>query len=196
MHPDRAFTWDDRAAALAFIADFAHVFAATTAGPRVAHVPVLVARETLRFHLSNGNALTPHLDGAAMLASVNGPRAYISPNWYANGEGQVPTWNYLSVEVEGVARQIDGNELIDLLDASTTIHETRASENWTRAKMDPRRFEAMCRAITIFELPATVIRATAKLSQNKSDADALGVAAELRGVGQDQTAALIERDRQ
>ena len=197
MHPDRAFAWDDRAAALAFIADlaFAHLFAMTPAGPRVAHVPVLVVGETLRFHLSNGNALTPYLDGAMVLASVGGPGAYVSPNWYANGAGQVPTWNYRAVEIEGVVRRLDENELIDLLDATAAVHEDRVGEDWTRAKMDPRRFEAMCRAITGFELPAITLRATAKLSQNKADADARGVAAGLRATGQADPAALIERSR-
>lgn len=197
MHPDCAFAWDDRAAVLAFVADyaFAHVFAVTPAGPRVAHVPVLVVGEALRFHLSNGNALTPHLDGATVLASVGGPGAYVSPNWYVDGKEQVPTWNYRAVEVEGVARRMDGNELIGLLDATTAIHEARAGEDWTRAKMDPRRFEAMCRAITGFELPVTALRATAKLSQNKSDADARGVVAGLTATGRTHPAALIEGAR-
>lgn len=197
MHPDRAFAWHDRGTALAFVADFAfaHVFVTTPDGPRVAHVPVLVVGEALRFHLSNGNALTRDLDGAVALASIGDPGAYVSPNWYANGAGQVPTWNYLAVEVEGLVRRLDNDELIALLDASAAEHEGRAGENWTRAKMDPRRFEAMSKAITGFELPATTIRATTKLSQNKSEADARGVVAGLRAIGKAQPAALIERNR-
>lgn len=197
MHPSPAFAWDDRAATLAFVAEvaFAHVFVATPAGPRVAHVPVMVDGERLRFHLANGNALTPHLDGATALASIGGPNAYVSPNWYADGRGQVPTWNYLAVEVEGVARRLADDELVDLLDASAATHERRVGQDWTRAKMDPARFTAMCRAITGFELPATVIRATRKLGQNKPDADMRGVAAAQRAAGHADVAMLVEAQR-
>jgi transcriptional regulator len=196
MHPNAAFAWDD-ASALAFVAEtaFAHVFAQTPIGPRVAHAPVLVDGRRLRFHLANRNALTPHLDGAVALASIGGPGAYVSPNWYANGAGQVPTWNYLAVEVEGPVRRLSDDELVDLLDASSALHEGRVGQDWTRAKMDPARFTAMCGAITGFELDATVIRATRKLSQNKSDADARGVAAGQAAAGQTRAAALIERSR-
>lgn len=197
MHPDPAFAWRDRAGALAFAGKvaFAHVFAVTADGPRVAHVPVMVAGEALRFHLSNRNALTVNLDGVTALASIGGPSAYVSPNWYPHGAGQVPTWNYRAVEVEGLVRRLDADELVALLDASAAEHEARAGENWTRAKMEPRRFAAMGTAITGFELAATTIRATAKLSQNKSDADARGVAKGLSGIGRADVAAAIEAMR-
>lgn len=192
MHPDAAFRWDD-ASALAFVAEvaFAHVFASTPEGPRVAHVPVLVDGRRLRFHLAKRNALTPHLEGATALASIGGPGAYVSPNWYANGAGQVPTWNYLAVEIEGPARTLSDAELVDLLDTSSALHESRVRQDWTRAKMDPARFVAMCGAITGFEIEATQIRATRKLSQNKSDADARSVAAGQAAVGATHAAALI-----
>lgn len=194
MHPDRAFAWDERANVLAFVAEtaFAHVFVATLDGPRVAHVPVLVVGDELRFHLANRNAVTAHLDGATALASIAGANGYVSPNWYANGRGQVPTWNYRAVEVEGKVRRLSDDDLVALLDATTAEHEARVGEDWTRAKMEPRRFEAMTRAITGFALAATTLRATAKLSQNKSQADALGVAAGQRGVGLTTAAAAIE----
>ena len=196
MHPDPAFAWDD-ASALAFVAEvaFAHVFAQTPAGPRVAHVPVLVIGRHLRFHLANRNVLSPHFAGLTALASIGGPGTYVSPNWYAARREQVPTWNYAAVEIEGPVRAMTGHELVDLLDASTSHHETRAGENWTRAKMTPARFEAMCGAITGFELTATAIRATLKQSQDKSDADARGVAAGLVATGNASGAALLERTR-
>ncbi len=193
MHPDPAFRWHDRVTILAFVhaQAFAHVFAATADGLRVVHVPVLVFGDAVRFHLSNGNPLTRHLAGATALATVADAGAYVSPNWYPDGAGQVPTWNYRAVEIEGVVRRLNEDELIALLDASAAEHEGRAGEDWTRAKMDPARFAAMCRAITGFELPATVVRATAKLSQNKPAADATGVAAGLTAIGRGDAAALI-----
>ena len=65
MHPNAAFRFPESAPALAFVAQvgFAHLFGMTPAGPRVAHVPLLVMPSgALRFHLANSNALAPHLD--------------------------------------------------------------------------------------------------------------------------------------
>ena len=44
MHPNRAFAWEDRDAALRFAADraFVHVFTACEDGMFVVHVPILV----------------------------------------------------------------------------------------------------------------------------------------------------------
>lgn len=196
MHPAPQFRWEDRAAALAFVADvsFAHLFLQTPDGPRVAHVPVLVDGERLRFHLANGNALTRHLGGTTALASVAGPNAYISPNWYANRK-RVPTWNYVAVECEGPVRALSRDELVALLDVSAATHEGRVGENWTRAKMDPGRFEAMCTAITGFELDAQIIRATRKLSQDSDAADLAGAVAGVAATGDPAAAALMQAGR-
>lgn len=195
MHPNKAFRMEDDDA-LAFVAavSFAHVFLQTPGGPRVAHVPVMVDGGRLRFHLSNGNALTPHLDGAVALASVGGPNAYVSPNWYENRR-RVPTWNYIAVECEGPVRMLSPDELAALLDTSTATHEARVGENWTRAKMEPGRFEAMRRAITGFELDATTIRATRKLSQDSNAADRAGAAAGIAATGDPAVAALMQEPR-
>jgi transcriptional regulator len=184
MHPNRAFAWEERDALLGFIAQvsFAHVFAQTPEGPMVAHVPLLVTETgTLRFHLSRGNRLTPHLAGLTALASVGGPDAYVSPDWYANSADQVPTWNYLAVEAAGPVRALDDGELVTLLDDVSAAHEARIADKrpWTRAKMTPGRFEAMCKAIAGFELAPETLRGTRKLSQNKRDEDRAGVAAAL-----------------
>ena len=196
MHPAPQFRWEDRAAALAFVAEmsFAHVFLQTPDGPRVAHVPVLVEGERLRFHLANGNALTRHFAGAVALASIAGPNAYLSPNWYENRR-RVPTWNYIAVECEGPVRTLSPDELAALLDVSAATHEARVGQNWTRAKMEPGRFEAMCRAITGFELDAHVIRATRKLSQDSNAADLAGAAAGIAATGDPAVAALMQAPR-
>ena len=178
MHPNRIFRWEDEAAMLAMVGAtaFSRIFATTPAGPRVAHVPVRVADgPALRFHLANGNALASALDGAVALALTEGPNAYVSANWYTDVRGAVPTWNYVAVECEGRVRTLDRPELIDLLDALSGDLEPRVGENWTRAKMEPKRFDAMLGAITGFELRIDDLRGTKKLSQNKSGTELSGV---------------------
>ena len=197
MHPSRAFAWTDRDAMLAFVADvaFSHIFAATTDGPMVAHAPVTVTVDgNLRFHLSRSNRLAKLLDGATAIASIGGPGAYVSPDWYA-ADDQVPTWNYVAVEAEGPVRALGPAELVEQLDALSAAQEATLLPKlpWTRAKMSPGRFDAMLPAITAFELRIADLRGTTKLSQNKSAADIAGVIAGLEGAGKAHPALLVRR---
>ncbi|MDO9370528.1 MAG: FMN-binding negative transcriptional regulator [Sphingopyxis sp.] len=175
MHPNSAFRpspgQDDLAELLVREIGFAAIFASTPDGPRVAHAPVVLSedRATLQFHLARGNALTRHLDGASALAVVQGPDSYVSASWYADPD-QVPTWNYVAIEMEGVARRLDDAALIAQVDMLSASHEARIGANppWTRDKMNPALFSKMTGAITGFEMRITAWRPTIKLSQNKS----------------------------
>ncbi len=179
MHPDPAFRWDE-ARARAFVAaeGFGALFAATPDGPRVAHVPVVTGADgSLRFHLARTNALAAHLASATALFVAQGPHAYISPQWYADGPDQVPTWNYVAVEVEGIVHPIDRAALREQIDALAMTYEPEPQ--WSVDAMDPGKAEAMFDAILGFELVPTAWRSTAKLSQNKSPAIRARVAAAL-----------------
>lgn len=173
MHPNSAFRprQDDLAELLVREIGFAAIFAATPDGPRVAHAPVVLSddRTTLQFHLARGNALTRHLDGASAIAVVQGPDAYVSASWYADAD-QVPTWNYVAIEMEGTATKLGDTELIAQLDTLSANHEARVGSNppWTRGKMKPALFSKMTGAITGFAMRITAWRPTIKLSQNKS----------------------------
>lgn len=198
MHPNAAFRMSSDADALAFVAAtaFAHIFGMTPAGPRVAHAPVLMTDAgKLRFHLANGNALTPHLDGQRALLSIAAPGSYISANWYAHPGANVPTWQYSAVEIDGPARALSPSELGDLLDLAAATLEPRVGEDWTMAKMDSARAAAMKRAITGFEVEPAAIRTTDKHGQNRSEADARAVIAALEALGDQRGAAEMRRRR-
>jgi transcriptional regulator len=172
VHPNAAFRWEDRAGMRAFAAEvgFGMLFLTTADGPRVAHVPfVFLGDDRLAFHLARGNAITKHLDGAEALFVVNGPDGYISPDWYGTPD-QVPTWNYVALELQGVARKLDEAALIAQADALSLNQEERLAPKpfWTRDKMAAGRFEAMLGGITGFEMEVTAWRSTVKLGQNKS----------------------------
>lgn len=172
MHPNSAFRprQGDLAELLVREIGFAAIFANTPDGPRIAHAPVVLSddRATLQFHLARGNALTRHLDGTNAIAVVQGPDAYVSASWYADPD-QVPTWNYVAIEMEGVARKLDDAGLIAQLDTLSAQHEARVGANppWTRAKMNSALFSKMTGAITGFEMRIAAWRPTVKLSQNK-----------------------------
>jgi transcriptional regulator len=161
------------------------IFAETPDGPRVGHVALFSTGDgAVQFHLANGNALTKYLAGKTALLVVTGPDAYISPDWY-DGPDQVPTWNYVSVELEGPVRAMDRDGLTALLDDLSAVNESKLEPKtpWTRDKMDAAKFDRMLGAITGFEMEVLAWRPTLKLSQNKSDLDRLRAADELDKLG-------------
>ncbi len=172
MHPNSSFAWEDRAELSAFAraVGFGTLFATTPGGPRVAHVPfVFTAVDRLGFHLARGNALAKHLDASNAVFVVNGPNAYISPDWYGIPD-QVPTWNYLALELEGCVTQMGEEWLISQVDLLSAQHEQRLLPKppWTRDKMRDGAFAAMLRGIIGFEMSVTMWRGTSKLGQNKA----------------------------
>ena len=148
---------------------FGMVFAATPDGPRVVHVPLVSTGDgAVQFHIARGNALYGHLDGATALAVVNGPDAYVSARWY-NDPDQVPTWNYVALELEGRVRRMGEEALAAHIDDLVTRHEARVEggEPWSLGKMDQGKFRTMLGAIAGFEMEVAEWRPTLKLSQNK-----------------------------
>lgn len=186
MHPNPRFRADGDWLDLADTRGFAHIFAATAAGPMAVHAPVSRFGETLRFHVARANRIAEHVDGARVIASVATVDGYISPNWYAAPTNQVPTWNYVAVEFEGIATELDDTGLTEQLDALAARHEPRVNPDnpWARAKMDDALFRKMLAAITGFSIEVTAIRETVKLAQHKSDADQAGTVAGLRAAGE------------
>ncbi|MGN6818157.1 MAG: FMN-binding negative transcriptional regulator [Sphingomonas sp.] len=174
MHPNAAFRWEDREAMRALVAElgFGALFCGTPDGPRVAHVPVVWLDDaTLGLHLARGNGIVRHLDGASALFVAQGPDGYVSPDWYGLDDNQVPTWNYVAVELEGVMRRMEPDALVAQVDQLTAEQEGRLDKApWTRRKMDPAIFAKMTGAIVGFGLEIAAWRGTLKLGQNKPEA--------------------------
>lgn len=199
MHPNPAFRYGDRELCEELIREigFGMVFAATPDGPRVAHVPMVSTGDgAVQFHLARGNALSRHLDGMVALAVINGPDAYISPRWYGDDPNQVPTWNYVALELEGRVRQMDRDGLYAQLEALSAQEEAKLPPPaWTMAKADSTYIDKLMGAIVGFELEVQAWRPTFKLSQNKSpalrqqvaagleEAESPAIAAMMRGLG-------------
>lgn len=194
MHPNPAFRSDDRALHQALVEEigFGMVFATTPEGPRVAHTALLSTGDgAVQFHLSRGNALTRHLDGMTALAVVNGPDGYVSPRWYAD-QAQVPTWNYVALEMEGRVRRMDRDGLHGLLETLSARNEARLEGlPWTMDKMPPATLLKMMDSIVGFELEVLAWRPTFKLSQNKPADDRARVADGLAASGSPALAALM-----
>ncbi|MEO7025944.1 MAG: FMN-binding negative transcriptional regulator, partial [Caulobacteraceae bacterium] len=103
-------------------------------------------------------------------------------HWYGAPD-QVPTGNYLSVEAEGAVRPLSREETVDLLDALAVRFEgdLAPAPPWTRAEIDPARFQAMVDHISGFEMRLERFEGIRKLSQNKPPDQIRRVADHLAG---------------
>lgn len=180
MHPNPMFRTDDRALLEALIDEiaFGMVFAATPDGPRVGHTPLLSTGDgAVQFHLSRGNALTKWLDNGTALIVINGPDSYVSPRWYAD-RATVPTWDYVTLELEGRVRRMDADGTDALLYSLIEKHEGRlGGDQWSSGETPPDLWRKLLVGIVAFEMEVQAWRPTIKLSQKKSDAEREAIAA-------------------
>ena len=195
MHPNPAFRHADRALHETLIDEvgFGMVFAQTPDGPRVAHTPILSTGDgAVQFHLARSNGLTRHLAGSTALVTVNGPDAYVSARWYDDAD-QVPTWNYVAIELEGTVRRMEEEGLLALLEGLSIRHEARIEGGipWTMDKLSDRARNGLLRGIVGFEMEVKAWRETVKLSQNKGPDDRARVMAGLESNGAPALAQLM-----
>jgi len=194
MHPNPLFRSDDRQLFETLIDQigFGMVFLTTPDGPRVAHTPLLSTGDgAVQFHLSRGNALTRHLDGATALVTVNGPDAYVSPRWYENRD-TVPTWDYVALEMEGRVRRMADEGVEAFLHAVIAKHESRLEgEPWRAGESSEATWSKQFRGIVGFEMEVQARRPTLKLSQKKSASERETIAAGLEAQGNSAIATLM-----
>ncbi len=182
----------DTADALAMLGarGFGLLVVADDAGlPHAVHVPFEAGRHgedglRIGLHVARANpihALAGEAGRPALLA-VQGPDAYISPDWYGV-PNQVPTWTYTAVHLSGLARTLPPERLHDHLERLSGAFEARLAPKppWRMEKMEPHRLEGMMRAIVGIEVlvPASGIQAQRKLSQHKGEMERRGAIAGL-----------------
>jgi len=180
MYVPPAFTETDRARIIRLIRanPFGLLITARDA-LAVSHVPFVVGEAAdgvvLRGHLAAANPQCAALDGGEALAVFSGPHAYISPSWYRTGPA-VPTWNYAAVHVLGEVRPMgDADEVAAMLRA------LGAHDPGFDLDAMPARYRAtMLAGIRPFSLTPERVEGKWKMSQNRSEADRLGVIAKLR----------------
>src|SRR5690606_13552886 len=119
MYVPNHFKEDDAGKLQQYIRDYAFglLVIADDNGIEANHVPFHLSCEQdgsighLQCHVARNNPVWQRLrSGARVLAVFQGPNAYVSPSWYetkAETGRVVPTWNYLAVHAEGVARIIE-----------------------------------------------------------------------------------------
>jgi transcriptional regulator len=195
MHPNPVFrkTPQDRSVAFAHDRGFGVLMVNGPQGPLAAHVPFLLseAADRVDLHLVRSNPIARAMkEGGAVqaLLAVSGPDAYVSPDWYGLPD-QVPTWNYVAVDLRGTLALAPDGELRGILDALSARFEAPLAPKtpWTADKMTDGVMERMMRQIVPVWLTVSQIDSTWKLTQNKVDSARLGAAdgIEAAGMGTD-----------
>ena len=136
------------------------------------HIPMILAThengtEILHAHISKVNEQVAHLkDGAEVLCIFNGPHSYVSSSWY-NFE-EVPTWNYIAVQVRGILKILDAAGLHASVKSLMDTYEAKQKNPVDMEQLSAKTMRQM-NGIIGFEIEINTIEAAYKLSQNRDD---------------------------
>ena len=135
---------------------------------------------TLEAHLAKVN---PHCavisEGAPSTVVFRGPDGYISPRWYADPTKNVPTWNYVAIHAHGKPKPVtEPARLLAMIGRLTDEHEAYIERPWGMREAQAHA-EHLAQHILGFEMEIETLEGKFKLSQNRSDADRMGVLKEL-----------------
>jgi transcriptional regulator len=156
---------------------------------------------TLRAHLSRANPQWRDFDpDQEALVVFQGVETYITPSWYEakREHGKVvPTWNYAMVQAYGRMRVMDDPAwLMKQITAMTLAQESARPQPWAVGDAPEDFLASQLKGIVGVEIEITRIEGKWKVSQNRQDADRQGVAAGLRGLGNENAlhmADLVDR---
>jgi transcriptional regulator len=149
--------------------------------PFFSHIPLVTRKAASGFsllgHVAKRNPQWNHFKANPKVkVIINGPHTYITPKWYRSGR-DVPTWNYVSIHIDGSAKLIDDFDgLIGLLKILTDKYESGSKFPWEfKLPDDLLTPESLCSAIVGFEIQIEKIDAKFKLGQNRASIDKIGV---------------------
>lgn len=158
--------------------------------PFCTHMPFLLSgdRTKLIGHLAAQNPQHLELGSQEVLVTLQGAHGYISPSWYSTSG--VPTWNYQAVHIYGRSSVFNSpSELSSIVEALSQKYEAGFSSPW-RVEYQ----ESLLGAIVGIEINISEIQCKYKLSQNRSIIDQRQVVAQLKALGSNELAGVMERN--
>ena len=149
----------------------------------------------LEAHLARANPQWREIAaGAEVLVVFEGTDAYVTPAWYETKRETgkvVPTWNYVMVQARGRARAIEDQDWLKAhVGRLRDVHEAGRAEPWAASDAPESYISAMARGIVGIEIEVTDLRGKVKASQNRPEADRVGIIAGLEAEGAPQAAAM------
>jgi transcriptional regulator len=168
-----------------------------TAGPgglMANSIPFLVnaeasAKGTLRGHLARANPQWHEIAAVEeCLVVFQGPQAYITPSWYATKRETgkvVPTWNFVTVHAWGRPTMIeDAGWLRRQIGDLTRSREIDRAPPWSVDDAPESFVTAQMKGIVGVEIEIARIEGKWKVSENRPEADRVGVVAGLGEAGE------------
>jgi transcriptional regulator len=195
LYVPRHFAARDESVATRLLRDhpFATLVTPSANEPFVTHLPLLLVADgehgTLHGHFARANPHAGAAEHADSLAIFHGPHAYVTPSWYADPAGAVPTWNYAVVHARGrIELARDPSETRAVVDQLVERFESERTQPW-KLGLTGARLDAMINAIVGFRIRLTRVDVKLKLSQNRSREDRERVTAGLAAEGYADAAA-------
>ncbi len=152
----------------------------------------------LRAHLAKANEQQAALAaGAETLVIFQGAESYITPSWYPSKAAHgkvVPTWNYVVVEARG--RPIvttDPDWLREQIAELTDAQEAKRQHPWATSDAPAEYIDGQVKGIFGIEIALDTLEGKWKTSQNRPEADRLGVERGLSAEGRSEMAGLVGR---
>ena len=190
MYTPPAFKDDDLESIRATIRDarLATLVTATADGLVATPLPMLLdeaegERGGLYGHVAKGNPQWRSVPNGEALAIFMGPEAYVTPSWYATKQETgkvVPTWNYIAVHAYGPVEFFQEPErLVAVVTRLTNIHEKPRAQPWAVGDAPTDFVASQLRGIVGLRIPVTRFEGKRKMSQNRPEADRIGVVAGL-----------------
>src|SRR5215471_9489312 len=177
IYVPKHFAASDGAAAARLFREhpFATLVTPAAGEPFVTHLPLLFTAEgehgTLHGHFARANPHAGAAEHADSIAIFHGPHAYVTPSWYVDPAGAVPTWNYAVVHARGrIELARDPAETRAVVDMLVERFEFERAQPW-KLGLTGARLDAMIKAIVGFRMKLTRIDVKLKLSQNRPPED-------------------------
>lgn len=155
--------------------------------PMATHIPLEMETlpsgiQFLHGHMSKSNPQWRYFEeNPFVLAVFMSPvHQYISSSWYHHAN--VSTWNYLSVQVSGKIRLIEGDKLKEALRRLTHKYEKHSDHPLEFDRLPPSVQNQM-QGVAGFEIEIEKKEAAFKLSQNRNEEDFANIIRELRKKG-------------
>jgi transcriptional regulator len=181
--------WEDEPEIISFIQKnaFATLITQGVNRPTATHLPFILEQPReghaiLSGHIARANPQWKSIpEQGEVLVMFQGPHAYISSSWY-NHEN-VPTWNYLAVQVYGQIKIIQDDELLKHLKKLVDTYEAGRPNRVSVETMNESYLASQIRALVGFEIQITEVQASAKLSQNRDEINFNNIVSELSKTG-------------
>lgn len=172
MYTPNHFKLEDKSEIISFVNEysFATIITVKDNYQSATHLPFIVKEENgelyLTSHFAKANKQLKELDSNKVLVIFSEPHAYISPKNY-DTEKNVPTWNYVSIQMYGDGMVVDSvEETVEILKETILTYESNYLSQWDSL---PDTFKNnLIRGIVAFKIKVTEIQAKKKASQNRS----------------------------